>query len=171
MESGQRLLESLKNFMTSATFSSFRAAGSYAEAIVEKRIRVKTRYFSAMGQVDLVYQRGYGVNIIDWKVGNPSDASDSLQLLFYALWASKEYQCQPEKISIHRAHLLDDKVSTSSVSERSMQWTGARIMQDLERMHALDRYGKNGIAEAFTPCRQRQICLLCPFQGVCPRET
>lgn len=169
-ESEQRLLEALRNFTTSLTFSSFRTGGSLPEAVVEKQIRLKKQHFSARGQADLVYPNGPKIVIVDWKIGGLNEAAKSLQLLFYALWAVKKYRCLPEDVNIYKAYLIDNKVSPFAVSERNLQRASARIIQDVEKMKALDGYGKNAIAEAFTPCGQSQICVLCPFQGMCPKE-
>jgi hypothetical protein len=171
VQSEQRLLGALNTFLTSDTFARFRFNGSRPGALIEQQTRFETKHFIARGKIDLAFRRdNNSVVICDWKIGGPAGVDDSLQLLFYALWAVEEYKCSPGDIVVFKAPLVDDVISSSSISEQNLRRTKARIIQDLEKMKSLDDYGSNAVAEAFTPCGQARICELCPFQGVCPKE-
>jgi hypothetical protein len=56
----------------------------------------------------------------------------------------------------------------SQLTETVVARGQGRIVQDTERMLAMDRYGRAGQAEAFSPCAQAAVCALCPFQKACP---
>jgi hypothetical protein len=61
-------------------------------------------------------------------------------------------------------------VSHFAMGARDSARAKARILQDLETMDALHRYGKDGVVEAFTPCGRPRVCVLCPYQEFCPKE-
>ena len=169
-ESETRLVAALTNFVESPRFAHFRAGGCQNSALVEKRITVKTPHFSLTGQMDLAYPDLGRVMIVDWKIGSSSGGGDSLQLLSYALAAMQKFRCQPEQIDLCRVHLADNEVVPFLVGEKEIVRARARILQDVERMQALDGYGRDAVSQAFTPCGQPRICALCPFQKICPKE-
>jgi RecB family exonuclease len=170
-QSERRLLGSLEVFLSSDRFVSLRLNGERPSTLVEQQVRFETEHFKARGKIDLAFQGDDGrIVVCDWKMGSADTIHDSLQLLFYALWAAEEHQYSPSEMVISKAYLGDEAISTSTVSDRDLQRAKARIIQDLEKMKSLDDYGSNAVAEAFTPCGQARICELCPFQGVCPKE-
>lgn len=170
VESEQRLLKGIRNFMTSELFAPFQSRGAQADAAIEKQIRLKIANLTMRGQIDLAYPDDRGISICDWKLGGTDGSGSSLQLLSYAWWALDQYQCQPSDITIYKAHLGENELSSFAVSDKELQRARARIIQDAEKMHELDAYGRSGVTEAFTPCGQLRICALCPFQEVCPKE-
>lgn len=169
-ESEQRLLEAIRNFMTSELFAPFRSGGRQVDAAIEKQIRLKIGNLTMRGQTDLAYPDSRGIVICDWKIGGTKGFDGSLQLLSYALWAVHQYQCQPSDITIYRAYLVEKQLSSSAVSDKNLQRARARIIQDVEKMQTLNVYGRNAVADAFTPCRHPRVCVLCPFPEVCPKE-
>jgi hypothetical protein len=170
-QSEQRLLGALNTFLTSDTFARFRFNGSRPGALIEQQTCFETKHFTARGKIDLAFQKDDNrIIICDWKMGSEGGIDDSLQLLFYALWAVEERRYSPSDVIISKAYLEDQTISTTTVSEQNLRRAKARIIQDLEKMKSLDDYGNNAVAKAFTPCGQARICELCPFQGVCPRE-
>ena len=110
--------------------------------------------------------------VLDWKIGAADgESSDSLQLLSYALAAVEEFGCAPESIDLYKVHLGDGdgKVTVYTVRDHQIQSARARIIQDTERMHSMDQYGRDGVSGAFTPCGQPRVCRMCPFQVLCPK--
>lgn len=170
-DSETRLLASLTNFVMSPEFAHFRNGVTREGVLVEKPVYLKEEYFSMRGRIDLAYpDEDDRIVVVDWKIGNTGGGDDSLQLLSYALGAINEYKCAPENIDLYRVPLMDNKVSPFPVSKRDILRASARIIQDVERFKALDSYGCNAIAEAFTSCEQLQVCNLCPFQECCLRK-
>ena len=169
-EAEERLIEALTNFVKSQNLSQFREGACKASALIEKHVHLKAAYFTLRGAIDLTYSEGDRVVIVDWKIGSASSSDDSLQMLAYAWWAKQEFKCPVDYITPHRVHLADGTVSTFNVSEKDLRRVEARILQDLERMQRADHYGQLGTVGAFTPCAQPKICMLCPFQEVCPKE-
>ena len=169
-ECEERLLVALSNFATGSAFAPFVRGGAQPEARIEEHAKLETGHSRASGRIDLSYVEGSRVVIVDWKLGGPGNADESLQLSFYALWGVQAYHCSCQDISLYRAHLCDDLIAPFPISENTLRRTRTRILQDLERMQALDEYGKNAVVEAFSPCSQHLVCALCPFQAVCPKE-
>jgi hypothetical protein len=138
---------------------------------VEQQVRLKTDHFRARGKIDLAFRKDDGsIVVCDWKMGRPHSVDDSLQLLFYALWAVEDQQYSPTQVSICKAFLENEVISTTHVSDQDLRRVNARIIQDLEMMKSLEDYGSSSVGEAFTPCEQARVCELCPFQGVCLEE-
>ena len=169
-EAEERISTALTNFTTSENLAQFRAGAGKASAMIEKSVRLKETHFTLRGTIDLAYREEDRVVIVDWKVGSAGSIDDSLQMLAYAWWARREFKCPVDYITPHRVHLADGTVSTFTVSEKDLRRVEARILQDLERMQRADHYGQLGTVGAFTPCAQPKICMLCPFQEVCPKE-
>jgi hypothetical protein len=61
-------------------------------------------------------------------------------------------------------------VAAFAIGDREARRAEARVLQDLEAMVGLDPYGREAVAAAFTPCGQRRVCSLCPYQEFCPKE-
>ncbi len=169
-ESQTRMLSALRNFIENPTFANFRDGSCDSNALIEKSVSVKSGHFSLRGKLDLAYSNGDRVAVVDWKIGKSEGGDDSLQLLSYALGAIKEFDCQPNRIDLYRVHLSDSVIVTFRVSEREVMRAEGRIIQDIERMEAMHRYGKQAVADAFTPCGQPLICKQCSFQEICPKE-
>lgn len=170
IQAEERLITALTNFMESKKIDQFREGAGDTSAMIEKPIHLKEVNFTFRGTIDLAYWKGDRVVIVDWKIGSAGSSDDSLQMLAYAWWAKQEFKRLVDCIIPHRVHLADDIVSTFNVNENALTRVEARILQDLERLQEADKYGKQGRVEAFTPCAQPNICKLCQFQEVCPKE-
>lgn len=166
-ESLEQLLIALKHFFTSPTLEPFRIGGSRSGALIEKRITLKEKHFTACGQIDLAYPDNSRTVLADWKIGTPNSGNENLQLQVYALWLAQQFQSPSNCIDLYQVHLKNDCVSAFTIQDKDLQRAKSRIIQDLERMQVVDRYGQNAVVDAFTPCKQQRVCNLCPFQEVC----
>ncbi len=170
IETENKLLLAITNFVESLSFNAFRSFFSHPESLVEKNISIKTNLFSSGGKLDFAYIDNDRLVIVDWKLGSSAGSQDTLQLMSYAYFASEELNHVPAKIELHQAHLAPNRVSSFEIGEHDIFRTKNRIIQDLERMNRVHDYGQKGISQAFTPCGQSRVCQLCPFQEVCPKE-
>lgn len=172
LETEAKLLTALSNFYTNPELALFRSDGSQPGAMVEKMVRLNGQNFTLTGQMDLAYQSQIDrrVKVVDWKMGVSNSGDDSLQLAFYAMVALAKFGCSPSDIDVYRVHLGDGNVAPFTIDEREIRRAKARIIQDIERMRAMDAYGRGAVRAAFTPCAQPRVCALCVFQGFCPKE-
>jgi CRISPR/Cas system-associated exonuclease Cas4 (RecB family) len=168
-ESTARLATALTNFVTSPELERFRRGAAHPGSLIEKNLRLREEHFSLKGQIDFAYPEGGRFVILDWKLGAAGGGEDSLQLLSYALVATKHFGCAPESLDLFKVHLEDGTVSSYTVREEEIRRARARIIQDSQQMQAVDHYGRNGVAAAFTPCGQPRICAMCPFQQFCAK--
>ena len=166
----EQLITALTSFITSQNVAQFREGAGKASATIEKPVRLKEVHFTLRGTIDLAYREDDRVVIVDWKSGSAGSSDDSLQMLAYAWWAKQEFELPVDRIIPHRVHLADKTVSTFNVSEKALTRVEARILQDLEWMQEADNFGRRGLVEAFTPCAQPKVCMLCSFQEICPKE-
>ena len=158
----------VRNFLLSHQFETFRYGGLHSDAILEERLSIKFGESSASGKIDLAFPTEDGISIVDWKTGTSKSADDSLQLLSYALLVSNKLGVEPERIRIFKAYLELDSVTEDRASTREILRAKARIIQDIGRMEAMDRYGTTGVSRAFTASEHVKICRMCPFRTVCP---
>ena len=169
-ESESRLLKALRNFAVNPKFANFRRGARNSNALIEEKIIIKNRKFSMFGQLDLVYPDGNPIAIVDWKLGEAGSNDDSLQLSSYALGVVEKFNYRPDSIDLYCIYLSDSSIELFNVSEKEVSRAEGRIIQDLERMEMMDKYGKQAIVEAFTPCAQPLICAQCVFESICPKE-
>ena len=166
----EQLITALTNFITSQNLTQYREGGRKASALIEKPARLKEVDFALKGTIDLAYPERDNIVIVDWKIGSANNSDDSLQMSAYTWLAKQEFKRPVKYITSHRVHLVDDTVSTFNLSEKGLRRVEARILQDLDRMQEVDKFGKRGRVEAFTPCAQPKVCEMCQFQEVCPKE-
>jgi len=167
-EAEERLVNALTNFVGSSEVRPFLAGGRRTSAIVEKPVNLKDGMIRVKGKIDLAYLDNGRVHVVDWKIGSASGGDSSLQLLSYAIACMNEFSCQAEDIDLFRVELIDKVITPSVVTEGEILRAKMRIVQDLQKMEILDIYGRNAVAGAFTPCGQKRICSLCPYQEFCP---
>ena len=171
-KSAGHLRKALTNFFTNPEFKRFQRGACHLDSLIEKPVRLKDRHFNLRGQIDLAYPEEERQVVLDWKIGAADgESSDSLQLLSYALAAVGEVGCAPESIDLFKVHLGDGdgKITAYTVSDHQIRNARARIIQDTERMHSMDQYGRDGVSAAFTPCGHPRVCRMCPFQALCPK--
>jgi CRISPR/Cas system-associated exonuclease Cas4 (RecB family) len=157
-------------FYTSAQFDHLRAGAQSSTAVIESRTRFVLAGIDVDGAVDLLFEEGDQVVVADWKTGEKEIEDTSLQLLAYAWWAIETKGIGKDRISIQKAYLKEDALEVLEFSDLHLQRARARIIQDSERLAELDGFGKEGIIEAFTPCRQEKVCAQCPFKKICSKE-
>jgi len=163
----QRLLNAITEFAENPTYTVLRESGMAPEALIEYPIKVVCLPCGVSGRIDLAYQKNEDVIVVDWKTGGSQGGDDSLQLATYGMWALSRYKTSPGKIRIHKALLVDGNLTTARIDEKILAKAKARIIQDAELMAALDNYGREGVATAFSPCAQPALCALCRFRKLC----
>jgi hypothetical protein len=168
--SQEHLVTALANFRTMPTLAPFRFGATREGAVVESPIVLKHEYFSMRGKIDLAFPIDHRFVVVDWKIGDSGNGEESLQLMSYAMAAINRFQCAPDDIDLYRIQLRSGIVSHFEIGGKQILRAKMRIIQDVERMKALDDYGRNAVAEVFTPCGQSRVCAMCPFQVLCPKE-
>jgi len=164
-----QMLKAIQHFFTSPTFSEFRELGASPESYIERKLSLQGFPVPVSGKVDLARAKESSVTIVDWKIGSKSDAgAESLQLATYGSWAAAEFGAIAENVRIAKAYLVSQEVVEFNADQQAFANARVRILQDLERMVILHRYGKAGMMEAFSPNPQPGVCRLCPFREVCP---
>lgn len=167
-EAETRLQQALTNFASAQSFAAFRFHGQQPGTIVEEWIELNSLPYVVTGQVDLAYKENDIVTIVDWKIGkDDAEGEDSLQLAAYALWATEHFSCHPDQIRIYKAYLGSEEVVSFEADQMKLDAARVRIIQDSERMVAMETYGQRGVSSAFTPCYQTGVCRNCPFQELC----
>ncbi len=165
----EKLVTALRNYHAPA-YSVFRAGVDGGQAKIEVPVSFKLKEVRLRGKVDLAYNGNARATVVDWKMGQGEGGEDSLQLLFYALWAIEAFGREPDHVDLYKAYLGSGTSSRFDFAARSVWRAKGRISQDVERMRAVDGYGRDGLVEAFSPCSQERICAACVFQGICPKE-
>ena len=170
-EAEQRLLDALRTFATDQSLNSLRLAGATPGALLEHPMRLHQSQIPCRvgGRIDLAYKCETSATVADWKLGiGDGTADDSLQLAAYALWAVEHFACDPSALRVCKVHLSSREVTDFPANAAVLRLTRARIVQDAERMAAVQAYGEAGVAVAFSPCAQPAVCNSCPFQRICP---
>lgn len=165
----EQMLTCIENFFTAAVFSEFHALGASLGSSVERKLSLHGYPVRVSGKVDLAALNDSRVTIVDWKIGRASDGgAESLQLATYGLWAMGEFGVTEEKVRIAKGHLLSQEVVEFKADQHVFANARVRILQDLDRMVILHRYGRSGTIEAFTPNPHKKVCGLCSFREICP---
>jgi hypothetical protein len=163
-----RMLSALSNFVMSPAFSDFRDAARNQDTVVERSFKLNDCLpCKVEGRIDLAFRTESGAHIVDWKLSESVNGDESLQLISYALWGHKSFDVEPTTIQLSRCALETENVAHQILTEEALSRGRARILQDAELMLTLEKYGRAGIADAFTPCGQELLCSLCPFQEAC----
>ncbi|MEL6525334.1 MAG: PD-(D/E)XK nuclease family protein, partial [Chloroflexota bacterium] len=164
----QKLRLALRNFATSPAFKIFRDNGTRQGALVEQWMNIASLPCGVIGQIDLAYKNDENVTVVDWKIGqNDGQGEDSLQLAAYAIWAVEYFGVPAENIQVYKAFLSSGESVPFTIDATKLEVARVRIVQDADRMIAMENYGQQAVKEAFTPCYQPQICRLCSYQELC----
>jgi hypothetical protein len=165
----QKLHVAIQNFFNNVEITELCTAMLNGDSRVERSIAgLPVAGFNIGGRVDLASRIGSDVRIVDWKIGQPAGSCDSLQLLIYGWWATKEFEIDAEKLSVQRVFLAAPVIEPPvRLDAALLRRARARLIQDIELMNDLDRYGQAGNEEAFSPCGKENVCRRCKYQGVC----
>lgn len=167
-EAETRMAEALRNLATGDPFRRFLQAGSEAGALVERPFKLRGLPCLVEGKLDLAYENGAGVTVVDWKLGtSDGTGDDSLQLAVYALWAISQFDCDAGRVRVCKVHLASGETVDFRVSDKVLAAARSRIVQDAERIAILEEYGQMAIVDAFTPCLRPAVCRMCAFQKAC----
>ena len=63
--------------------------------------------------------------------------------------------------------MLDGKIETLEFSEKHIERAKAKIRQSVDDLTILEKYGIDGIIEAFDCCDEPKVCKLCSFESIC----
>lgn len=163
-----RLTGAFRNFLTGAACAPYRDLERARQAFVEKRFRVEAAGITLTGQVDFASRMSSGFRIVDWKIGEESiSAPESLQLLSYALWATEALRIPLEDLEILQIPLLGEARDPMRVTSSMVDLARSRIIEDTQMTAALEEFGRQGLASAFTPRDHPNICAMCPYRGPC----
>jgi hypothetical protein len=168
LAAAERMANALSAFATDPRFEQFRRAGAMPNALIEHDLKLQNFPCKVGGKIDLAFEHAEGVTVVDWKLGEGDGmGNDSLQLAVYGLWASIHYGCAPDQLRICKVYLSSREIVDFAVTADVLAAARGRILQDAERMLVLQDYGERGIADAFTPCYQPNVCGMCPFERDC----
>lgn len=168
-QSQDQMLRAIQQFFKSEAFLEFRALGASPESHIERKFTLNGFPARVSGKLDLAVGNESSATVVDWKIGRASDGgAESLQLATYGLWAAVQFGVNEENVRIAKAHLLSQDVVEFKADQQAFANARVRILQDLERMVILHRYGRLGVIDAFRPNPQKGVCRLCPFREVCP---
>lgn len=163
-----RLVNALRSFITNDVYKQFRTAGSISSSLAEHSLKLRHFPCRVAGRIDLAYWKNNRIHIVDWKLGTAYGTGDnSLQLAVYAMWAVDSFGCTADDVQVCEVHLSSNEIVDFRADVWALASARARIIQDAERMVALEKYGKNAIVEAFTPCGRPRVCNNCVFRRVC----
>lgn len=166
----ERLTNAFRNFLTGAPCAPYRDPALAQEALVEKRFKVEAGDIVVTGQVDFACRMGPDFRIVDWKIGDDAIAApQSLQLLSYALWATETQGIPLEEVEILQIPLLGQPGEPVRVTSGMVELARSRIIEETQMTGALEEFGREGLASAFTPRDHPKICVACPYRDPCWR--
>jgi hypothetical protein len=163
-----RLLKAIEAFASSAVFAEFRERGGALGSLVETPLRLSSLDCQIRGKVDLAYEVGGTVIVVDWKIGESDNiGNNSLQLAVYGLWAVEQFNCAINQLRVCKAFLSSGEITDFYVSDSVLNKARICILQDAERMAFMHQYGRDGVADAFSPCPYPAVCRACIYERIC----
>jgi CRISPR/Cas system-associated exonuclease Cas4 (RecB family) len=122
------------------------------------------------GKIDFAFTSGDVLKIVDWKTGKEDYEETNLQLLVYALWATKILDFTADKIEIFRGYLLTGKLDRLLITPDQLDRAEATIYQQIEKIKKAEKHALNANHSFFTKRNEELICNLCPFESHCFKE-
>jgi CRISPR/Cas system-associated exonuclease Cas4 (RecB family) len=163
-----RLLKAIKTFTSNATFAEFRERGGTLGSLVEKSLQLPNLDCQVKGKIDLAYEIGRAVVVVDWKIGESDNiGNNSLQLAVYGLWAIEHFNCAIDQLRVCKVFLSSGEITDFYISDSVLNKARICILQDAERMASMHKYGQDGIADAFSPCPYPAVCHTCIYERIC----
>ncbi len=118
-------------------------------------------------KLDLAYESGDGVVIVDWKTG--AGESDKLQFLVYTIFAFEELEVPLEQISLIEYNLLGDGPRAHKFSDRELNDAVEYINRSIADMKGMlaDPDENTAVMTDFPRTENERTCETCGFKKIC----
>jgi len=118
-------------------------------------------------KLDLAYESGDGVVIVDWKTG--AGESDKLQFLVYTIFAFEELEVPLEQISLIEYNLLGDGPRAHRFSDRELNDAVEYINRSIADMKGMlaDPDENTAVMTDFPRTENERTCETCGFKKIC----
>jgi hypothetical protein len=118
-------------------------------------------------KLDLAYESGDGVEIVDWKTG--AGESDKLQFLVYTIFAYEELEVPLEQITLTEYNLLGDGPRAHRFSAHELNDAVEYINRSIADMKGMlaDPDENTAVMTDFPRIGNEKICETCGFKKIC----
>ena len=118
-------------------------------------------------KLDLAYESGDGVEIVDWKTG--AGESDKLQFLVYTIFAYEELEVPLEQITLTEYNLLGDGPRAHRFSAQELNDAVEYINRSIADMKGMlaDPDENTAVMTDFPRTDNERICETCSFKKIC----
>ncbi len=118
-------------------------------------------------KLDLAYESGDGVEIVDWKTG--AGESDKLQFLVYTIFAYEELEVPLEQISLTEYNLLGDGPRAHRFSAHELNDAVEYVNESIAKMKGMlaDPDENTAVMTDFPRTDNERICETCSFKKIC----
>jgi hypothetical protein len=118
-------------------------------------------------KLDLAYESGDGVEIVDWKTG--AGESDKLQFLVYTIFAYEELEVPLEQITLTEYNLLGDGPRAHRFSAQELNDAVEYINRSIADMKGMlaDPDENTAVMTDFPRIGNEKICETCGFKKIC----
>ena len=118
-------------------------------------------------KLDLAYESGDGVEIVDWKTG--AGESDKLQFLVYTIFAYEELEVPLEQITLTEYNLLGDGPRAHRFSAHELNDAIEYINRSIAEMKGMlaDPNENTAVMTDFPRIGNDKVCETCGFKKIC----
>ena len=118
-------------------------------------------------KLDLAYESGDGVEIVDWKTG--AGESDKLQFLVYTIFAYEELEVPLEQITLTEYNLLGDGPRAHRFSAHELNDAIEYINRSIAEMKGMlaDPNENTAVMTDFPRIGNDKVCETCSFKKIC----
>ena len=118
-------------------------------------------------KLDLAYESGDGVEIVDWKTG--AGESDKLQFLVYTIFAYEELEVPLEQITLTEYNLLGDGPRAHRFSAHELNDAVEYINRSIAEMKGMlaDPDENTAVMTDFPRIGNDKVCETCGFKKIC----
>jgi len=118
-------------------------------------------------KLDLAYESGDGVEIVDWKTG--AGESDKLQFLVYTIFAYEELEVPLEQITLTEYNLLGDGPRAHRFSAHELNDAIEYINRSIAGMKGMlaDPNENTAVMTDFPRIGNDKVCETCSFKKIC----
>lgn len=164
------LVQCLKNFYSSETYTMLKNLTPEAWLEVEDFSSFHLDQTKIWAVLDCSFRTEDGITIIDWKTGRRTSKDVSLQLSCYAMYASRKWGIEPEKIKLIEYNLLANQGAEFFITKGEIENAKEYIYGSIADMQSLllnpdDNVPKD--EEAFRKVEDERTRAFCNFQKVC----